>query len=131
MPDGKVIAGRNSPLLHAASSMILNAIKHLSGIPDKLHLLVPNIITSISTLKGKILNEKHLSLNVEESLIALSISATTNPAAQLAMDQLPNLRGCEVHLTHIPSPGDEVGLKKLGVNATSDPHFPSKALLLD
>lgn len=131
LPDGKVIAGRNSPLLHAASSMILNAIKHLSGIPDKLHLLVPNIITSISTLKGKILNEKHLSLNVEESLIALSISATTNPAAQLAMDQLPNLRGCEVHLTHIPSPGDEVGLKKLGVNATSDPHFPSKALLLD
>lgn len=131
LPDGTVVSGRNSPLLHAASSMLLNAIKQLSGIPDKLHLLAPNIISSISKLKGDMLREKHLSLNVDETLIALSISATANPAAQLAMDQLPNLRGCEVHLTHIPPPGDEVGLKKIGLNATSDPHFPSKALYQD
>lgn len=129
--DGTIVTGKNSPLLHAASSMVLNAIKQLAGLPDKLHMLAPNIIESINTLKGKMLRQKKLSLNLDETLIALSISATNNPAAQLAMEQLPNLRGCEVHLTHIPTPGDETGLKKLGVNATSDPNFPSKALFID
>lgn len=131
LADGAIVTGKNSPLLHAASSMVLNAIKRLAGMPDKLHLLAPNIIESISKLKGQILRQKKLSLNLDETLIALSISAASNPAAQLAMEQLPNLRGCEVHLTHIPTPGDETGLKKTGVNATSDPNFPSKALFID
>jgi len=129
--DGAVVTGKNSPLLHAVSSMVLNAIKQLSGVPDKLHLLAPNIIDSITTLKGRLSGGKRLSLNLDETLIALSISATNNPAAQLAMEQLPNLRGCDVHMTHIPTPGDEAGLKKLGVNAASDPNFPSKALFIE
>lgn len=131
LDDGRIITGKNSPLLHAASSMVLNAIKQLAGLPDKLHLLAPSIIESISTLKGAILRQKKLSLHLDETLIALSISAASNPSAQLAMEHLPNLRGCEVHLTHIPTPGDETGLKKLGLNATSDPNFPSKALFID
>jgi uncharacterized protein (UPF0371 family) len=65
---------------------------------------------------------------VEEMLIALSISAMNNPAAQMAMEKLPELRGCEVHLSHIPSSGDEAGLRQLGVNLTSDPQFPSQDL---
>lgn len=64
-----------------------------------------------------------LSLDLEETLIALSFSATSNPAASLAIEQLKALRGREVHLTHIPPPGDEGGLRKLGVNFTSDPQF--------
>jgi len=131
LSDGAIVTGKNSPILHAVSSMVLNAIKQLSGVPDKLHLLAPNIIDSISTLKGRLLGGKRLSLNLDETLIALSISATNNPAAQLAMEQLPNLRGNDVHMTHIPTPGDEAGLKKLGVNATSDPNFPSKALFIE
>ena len=131
LAEGMIVTGKNSPLLHAASSMVLNAIKQLAGVPDKLHLLAPNIIDSISALKGKIFGGKRLSLNLDETLIALSISATSNPAAQLAMEQLPVLRACDAHLTHIPAPGDEAGLKKLGINATSDPNFPSKALFIE
>jgi uncharacterized protein (UPF0371 family) len=131
LSDGAIVTGKNSPILHAVSSMVLNAIKQLAGVPDKLHLLAPNIIDSITTLKGRLLGGKRLSLNLDETLIALSISATNNPAAQLAMEQLPNLRGNDVHMTHIPTPGDEAGLKKLGVNATSDPNFPSKALFIE
>jgi uncharacterized protein (UPF0371 family) len=131
LPGGAIVTGKNSPLLHAAASMVLNAIKQSAGLPDKLHLLAPNIIASINTLKGTILRQKKMSLNLDETLIALSISAASSPAAQMAMEQIPNLRGCEVHLTHIPTPGDEAGLKKLGVNATSDPNFPSKALFID
>ncbi len=128
LTDGTIVTGKNSALMHAASSMLLNAIKQLAGLPDKLPLLTTPIMDSIHSLKSRLLNEKNLSLNLDEALIALSISATSNPAAQLAMDKIPRLRGCEVHLTHIPTPGDETGLKKMGVNATSDPDFPSRAL---
>jgi len=71
-----------------------------------------------------------LSLDLEETLIALSIGATMNPGAQVAVDKLKELRGCEVHLTHIPTPGDDAGLRKLGVNLTTDPNFVSKQLFM-
>ena len=69
-----------------------------------------------------------VSLDLEETLIALSISTTVNPSAQAAVDMLKELQGCEVHMTHIPTPGDEAGLRKLGVNLTTDPDFSSKKL---
>jgi len=128
--EGTIVSGSNSSHLHAASSLILHAIKHLAGIPEKIKLLPLNITESVRNLKTEILNEKTLSLDVLETLIALSISATTNPAAQLAMEKLTELQGCEVHMTHIPTPGDEAGLRRLGVNLTSDPNFSSKDLLI-
>lgn len=126
--DGTIVTGKNSPLLHAASSLVLNAIKTLAGIPDDIHLLSPAIIESIGSLKKDILNSKTISLDLEETLIALSVSTTTNPTSQMAMSKLKQLKNCEVHLTHIPTPGDETGLRRLGVNLTSDPSFPSRAL---
>ena len=128
LADGTVVTGKNSPLMHTASSLILNAIKHLAGIPDKIHLLSPAITASIKSFKKDILNSKNLSLDLEETLIALSIGATTNPTAEAAMHKLKELNGCIAHTTHIPTPGDEAGLRKLGVNLTSDPVFSSKSL---
>ena len=128
LPGGAVITGRNSPLMHAASSLVLNATKALAGLPDPLHLLSPAVIESIGAMKRSIAHRPSVSLNVEETLIALAVSAAGNPAAQLAMDRLADLRGCEAHLTHMPTPGDEAGLRRLGVNLTTDPNFPSKNL---
>lgn len=130
LKDGSIIMGKNSPLMHAASSLVLNAIKKLAEIPDKIHLLSPNIIESIGNLNKNILNTKKVSLNLEEALIALSISAATNPTSQLAMERLKELQGCEVHMTHIPTPGDEAGLRRLGVNLTTDPNFSTKGLFI-
>jgi uncharacterized protein (UPF0371 family) len=128
--DGTIVTGKNSALMHAASSLVLNAIKQLAGIPDKIHLLSPNVIESIANLKKNIMNRKTVSLNLEETLIALTISATTNPTAQLAMEKLKELQGCEIHTTHMPTPGDEAGLRRLGVNLTSHPDFATKRLFL-
>jgi uncharacterized protein (UPF0371 family) len=128
LPDGTIITGKNSPLMHAASALVLNAIKHLAGLPDKIHLLSPNIIESIRNLKEKTLKARTVSLDLEETLIALSIGAATNPTAQLTMEKLEELQGCEVHMTHIPTPGDEAGLRRLGVNLTSEPNFSTKSL---
>jgi len=130
LAGGTTITGKNSPLMHAASALVLNAIKHLAGVPDEIHLLSPNITESIGRLKRDVLNSKALSLNLEETLIALGISATTNPTTQLCVEKLKQLRGCDAHLTHIPTPGDEAGLRRLGVHLTSDPNFSTKNLFV-
>ena len=130
LEDGTIITGKNSPLLHAASSLILNAAKHLAGIPDSMHLLPPSITESLGHLKKDILKGRDVSLNLDETLIALGISASGNPAAQAAVEMLSALRNCEVHMTHMPTPGDEAGLRKLGVNLTSDPGYSTTSLFV-
>jgi len=120
LPSGKVITGKNSPLLHAASAAILNAIKKLARIPDEIDLLPKVVINNIGMLKKSTLGMRSESLDVEEILVTLSISATNNPAAEAGMKKLGELKGCEMHLTHIPSEGDEGGLRKLGINVTTD-----------
>ena len=93
-----------------------------------MHLLPPNIMESIGHFKKDVLRGKMVSLDLDETLIALSISDTMNPAAQMAAEKLKELAGCEVHMTHISTPGDEAGLRKLGLNLTSDPDFSTKCL---
>ena len=129
LPDGSVVVGKNSPLMHAGSAVLLHALKRLAEVPERIPLLSDTLLESITSLKARV-GERAASLDVEETLIALAISATTNPAAQLAIDKLPELKGCEVHMTHIPTPGDEAGLRRLGVNLTSDPSFSSKSLFM-
>jgi uncharacterized protein (UPF0371 family) len=128
--DRAIVTGNNSPLMHAASSVVIHAIKHLADIPGKIKLLPPHVTDSVRRLKTEIMNEKNISLDLEETLIALAIAATTNPAAQLALEKLKELKGCEAHLTHMPTPGDEAGLRRLGVNLTSDPNFATKNLFI-
>jgi uncharacterized protein (UPF0371 family) len=128
--DGTIITGKNSPLMHASSSLVLNATKYLAGLPDKMYLLPENIIDSVTHLKKDILEGKMVSLDVDETLIVLGISALSNPAAKMALENLKLLRGCEMHLTHIPTPGDEAGLRKLNVNLTCDPEYSSKSLFI-
>lgn len=128
LPDGRTVTGKNSTLLHAASAAVLNAVKTLANIPDEIHLLSGPILEAVGTLKTDVLNGGEVSLNLQETLIALSVSTTANPTAQAAMQQLGKLQGCEMHMTHMPTPGDEDGLRKLGVNLTCDPNFSSKFL---
>ncbi len=128
LADGTLVTGSNSPLMHAAASLVLNTSKQLAGIPHDMDLLPASVTDSIGHLKKDVLGRKRVSLDAEEALIALAISATSNPAAEAALAKLPELRGCEVHMTHMPTPGDEAGLRKLGVNLTTDSQFATKRL---
>ena len=130
LPDGTIITGKNSPFMHAASAVVLNAAKHLAGIPSRIHLLPPVVTASIASLKRDVLKRKSVSLSLDETLVALSVSAAMNPAAQAAMEALKSLSGCEMHFTHIPTSGDETGLRRLGLNTTSDPFFAGTNLYL-
>lgn len=128
--DGTIVTGKNSPLMHASSSLVIKAVKKLAGIPDTTPLITDKIIESIAGLKKDILQAKSLSLDLEETLIILGISAASDPTAHKALSKLKELKGCEVHLTHIPTPGDEMGLKRLGVHLTSEPNFSTKDLFI-
>lgn len=130
LADGRMVTGKNSSLLHAAASCIIKALKVTANMPEELDLISYNVIDSVASLKGK-LNSQHVSLDLEETLIALAVSTTANPAAQLALNHLSDLYGCEMHLSHMPSPGDSAGLRKLGINLTSDPKFATRELFLE
>ena len=128
LSDGRIVTGKNSDEMHAAAAMVLNAVKTLAGIPSQIPLISPNIIQSIAHMKQDILKVGYTSLNLDEALIGLAISSTTNPAAQIAMEKLNELRSCEVHMTHMVTPGDEAGLRRLGCRFTSDPYYATNAL---
>ena len=123
LPDGTIVNGRTSELLGAASALLLNALKALAGMEDPLHLISPLAIDPIQHLKVEHLGNRNPRLHTDETLIALSISAATDPKAELAMEQLSKLRGCDVHSSVILSPVDERNFNRLGVNLTCEPQY--------
>ncbi|ROR25686.1 uncharacterized protein (UPF0371 family) [Mobilisporobacter senegalensis] len=128
LPNGKVITGRASSLMDSCSAAILNSIKTLANISDEIYLLSPVILETIQNLKENDLHNKIIALNANEILIALSICAVTNPTAQLAFEKLSGLKGAQAHSTVMLNKDDEQTLKKLGIDVTCDPVYPSENL---
>ena len=126
--DGRVITGKTSKLLGASSALLLNALKLLADIPDDRHLISPDVIQPIQRLKVDLLGGSNPRLHADETLIALSVCAVTDPVAAAAMAQLPNLKNTEVHSTVLLSQVDENTYKKLGAHLTCDPVYQSKKL---
>lgn len=128
MEDGTIITGRSSRRMVAAAAAILNSVKYLSGMTDSIHLISPSILKSIQDLKTDVLLAEKSSLNCEEILTSLTISAATNPSAAAALGKLGALRGCRAHCTAILSDKDENTLKALGIDVTSDPEYVTNNL---
>lgn len=128
LPNGEIVTGKTTKLLGAASAALLNALKSLGGINDRIRLLSPAIIEPVQDLKVNHLGGHNPRLHTDEVLVALSISAATNPVAEIAMQQLEKLKGCEAHSTVILSQVDENLMKKLGINLTCEPVYQSKKL---
>ena len=128
LPDGTIITGRSSRRMVAAAAAILNAAKKLCGMADPLLLISPNILQRIQELKSDVLRADKTSLNLEEVLTALTISAETNPSAEMALGKLQDLRGCKAHCTAILSDKDESTLKAMGIDVTCDPEYVTNNL---
>ncbi len=123
LSDGTVITGRTSDLLGAVSALLLNALKYFADIDDEILLMSPHVIEPIMALKVNHLGNNNPRMHTDETLIALSICANTDPNAKKAMEQISRLRGCEVHSTVILSPVDERIFKRLGINLTCEPKY--------
>ena len=128
LPDGKVVTGKNSTLLGPSAALLLNAVKTLAGIPKEVKLVSPQALEPICHLKTEHLRNHNPRLHSDEILIALSISSITNPVAEMAMQQLDKLKGCDAHFTTILSPVDVNTYKKLGINVTCEPKYQVKKL---
>ncbi|MDO4606635.1 MAG: DUF1846 domain-containing protein [Bowdeniella nasicola] len=128
LPDGQIVVGKTSALLGCSAAMLLNALKLLAGIDADEHLLAPEAIEPIQRLKTEHLGSRNPRLHTDEVLIALSTSATTSDHARAALEQLQNLRGCDVHTTTILGSVDEGIFRNLGALVTSEPKYQRKTL---
>ncbi|HRT82141.1 MAG TPA: DUF1846 family protein, partial [Oscillospiraceae bacterium] len=126
--DGRIITGKTSDLLGASAAALLNAVKAISGIDKEKYLIAPSVIEPIQKLKTEVLGNRNPRLHSDEVLIALSISAASNEAALLGMQNLSELRGCEAHSTVILTQSDQETYRKLGINLTSEPKYQTKKL---
>jgi len=128
LPDGRVVTGKTSNLLGASAATILNALKALADLDDDVYLISPEVIEPIQNLKTNNLGNHNPRLHIDETLIALAISATTNETAAKAFAKLEDLRGSEAHSSVILSTIDESTFKKLGINLTCEPVYQTKKL---
>ncbi len=128
LEDGTIVTGKTSNLLGASAALLLNAVKVLGDIPHDIHLIAPSAIEPIQTLKTNYLGSKNPRLHTDEVLIALSMCAATDHNAQVALEQLPKLRGCQVHTSVMLSSVDITMFKKLGVQLTSEPIYEHKKI---
>ena len=128
LSDGAIVTGKTSNLLGASAAVLLNAIKVLGDIPHDQHLIAPSAIEPIQTLKSCYLGGHNPRLLTDEVLIALPMSAASDPVAKKALDQLPKLRGCQVHTSVMLSDVDIKVFQKLGVELTSEPVYEHKKL---
>ena len=127
LPDGTIVTGRSSRRMVATAAMVLNAIKKLAGIQDDMLIISPPIFESMSSTKAGIFHDK-TSLNLEEVIMALTLTKLINPFAELALKEIPNLSGCIAHCTAILSDKDEQALRALGIDITSNPEFSNNNL---
>ena len=123
LADGRVATGKTSELMGCASALLLNALKMLAGINSDLELISPQFLTPICHLKTDHLGNKNARLHSDETLIALCMSAVTNPVAERAMEVLKDLEGCSAHFSVIPSSVDEALYRKIGVRLSYEPRY--------
>ena len=128
LPDGQVVTGKTTGLMGASSAALLNALKQLAGIEHEKHLISPEAIMPIQTVKVKHLGSTNPRLHSDEILIALAISAAADPLAASALEQLSALRGCDAHSSVILSPADSVTYGKLGMHLTCEPQYETNKL---
>ena len=128
LPSGEVVTGKTTDLMGASSATLLNALKRLAGIDHQHHLISREAIEPIQAVKVNHLGSVNPRLHSDETLIALAISATTNPLAKRALDQLSALRGCEAHSTVILSPVDSGTYSRLGLRLTCEPQYETNKL---
>ena len=128
LPDGRIITGRTSKRLGAASAMLLNALKTLAGIDDKIDLIASHVLEPICDLKTGYMGHRNPRLHTDEVLLALTISALTDEVAQKAKEQLKNLRGSQAHFTVILSEEDEKLLRRLGIHVSFEAKYETKQL---
>lgn len=128
LPNGTIVKGKGTSLLNCTSAMLLNAVKSLAGIDDEIYLLSPSVLDPVTKMKKDMLHARYSALSCEDILMMLSICAVTNPLADIALSKLTQLAGSQAHSNVILSNNDMQTLRKLGIDVTCDPVYPTTDL---
>ena len=128
LPNGTIVTGKGTDLLNSTSAMLLNAVKSLAGIDDEIYLLSPSVLDPVTKMKKDTLHARYSALSCEDILMMLSICAVTNPLADIALSKLTQLAGSQAHSNVILSNSDMQTLRKLGIDVTCDPVYPTTDL---
>ncbi len=128
LQDGMIITGKASDIMSATSAATINALKYLAGINDAIQLIPAAVLSPILDLKRNVLGSKASALKLDDVLLALTVASNTNPTVQLALEQLPKLRGADLHSSVMLRTGDARTLKKLGVRTTCNDIFPENSM---
>lgn len=121
LEDGTIITSKTTTLLGPSAALILNAIKYIAGIDHSVKLIPAEMIEPIQNMKVNCLHGNNPRLHTDEVLVALAMLSSTDENCKKALDQLPKLKGCQVHSTVMLSEIDRKIFKKLGVDLTCDP----------
>ena len=121
LSDGTIISAETSDLLGPSAALLLNATKHLAGIDHSTKLIPQSMIEPIQHMKVDYLRGRNPRLHTDEVLVALAMLSTQDPNCRLALEKLPELRGCQVHSTVMLSEVDRKIFNKLGIGLTCDP----------
>ena len=121
LSDGTIITSKTTDFLGASSALLLNAVKYLAGIDHDVKLISPEAIEPIQDLKVRFLGGKNPRLHTDEALLALSLAGLSNADAKNALEQLPKLKGCQVHTSVMLSEVDAKIFRRLGVDLTCEP----------
>ena len=128
LSDGRIVTGKTSDLLGPSAALLLNALKALGNIDDQLDLISAQVLEPVCRLKTEILGHKNPRLHSDEVLMALCMSALTNPLAAKAQEQIPKLRGCDAHFTVVLSDVDEKLYRRLGIHVSNEAKYERKRL---
>jgi len=128
LQDGTIICAVNNQALHAAAVLIIKVLKHLIKLDPKIALIPNELLKNVILYKQKVLNDSTTSLDLNELLMCLVVFSNTNPTIKTALEKLKEIKDCPVHMTHMPTSGDDRALRKIGIDLTCDPHFSSSNL---
>ncbi|NMB48782.1 DUF1846 family protein [Candidatus Kuenenbacteria bacterium] len=130
LKNGKIITAHNSEWMHAAATLIIKALKSLVSLREDIPLIPDDFMKNASLSKKEILNSNSTSLDLDETIMMLIMLASSNTIIKSALSKFKELQGCQMHMTHMPTPGDEKALKKMRIDLTHDPHFSSSNLFI-
>ena len=129
--SGRIITGRNTDIMTAGASVLINSLKVLAKINDDIYLLMPAQLEPMQKLKSDLYNNGETLLNAYDVLTALSIGKATNPIAARVLSKLDKLRGCDAHASHMINREDKEAFKNLDISLSQEPEFFSRNLYED
>lgn len=129
LKNGKIITAKEQEFFSASAGCVLNALKCLANIDDGENMIPAEKLEMILNLKRNILHLDNALLSLKDILMVLSFNQKEDEKARMCLEQVKNLKGCDVHSTCLMRESDENNWRNIGAMVTCEPVFNGNRLL--